>query len=55
MSRPSICSTGAPAARMMTSAFAFSILFSVGVSFAERYWVNFGERRSAVPVISAKL
>jgi len=32
---------------MMTSAVPFLILFLVGVSFAERYWVNFGARRRA--------
>ena len=30
---------------MMTTAFPFLIVFSVGVSFAERYWANFGARR----------
>jgi len=43
----STCRSTAPApARMMTSAVPFLILFLVGVSFAERYWINFGARRS---------
>ena len=47
MSLLSTCRSTAPApARMMTSAVPFLILFLAGVSFAERYWVNFGARRS---------
>ena len=47
MSLLSTCRSTAPApARMMTSAVPFLILFLVGVSFGERYWVNFGARRS---------
>ena len=46
MSLLSTCRSTAPApARMMTSAVPFLILFLAGVSFAERYWVNFGARR----------
>ena len=38
---PPACRSTAPApARMMTSAVPFLILFLVGVSFAERYWVE---------------
>ena len=41
MSLLSTCRSTAPApARMMTSAVPFLILFLVGVSFAERYWVE---------------
>jgi hypothetical protein len=45
MSLLSTCRSAAPAARMMKSDFSFSTLFSVGVSFGERYWANFGARR----------
>ena len=46
MSLLSTCRSTAPApARMMTSAVPFLILFLAGVSFAERYWVDFGARR----------
>ena len=48
MSLLSTCRSTAPApARMMTSAVPFLILFLAGVSFAERYWVDFGARRRA--------
>lgn len=51
MSLLSTCRSTAPApARMMTSAVPFLILFLVGVSFAERYWVDFGARRRALGI-----
>jgi hypothetical protein len=37
---------------MMTSAPRFSILFSTGVTLAERYWVTSDERRSLCPLFS---
>ena len=46
MPLPSIATTGAPAARMMTARPAFSILFSTGVTLAEHYWVTSRERQS---------
>ena len=56
MSLLSTCRSTAPApARMMTSAVPFLILFLVGVSFAERYWVNFGARRRATEYTSEAL
>jgi hypothetical protein len=50
---PSISTTRAPAARMMTARPTFSILFSTGVTLAERHWVTSDERRR-VPMKSIR-
>jgi hypothetical protein len=46
----SISTTCAPTARMMTARPAFSIVFSTGVTLAERYGVTSDERRGSISV-----